>query len=297
MQISSTRDPNLFYVDWWLMNHNSRRASYEHELLHCGNIDLPYLKDCRRFIDQSSLFASKNNKKVSVSFTGGEVTEWADFDDLIKYAKGQDCQTRFTTNANLELDRFEQILNHTDSVIIEIHPEFTSAGRTLFFLSKITDLKVNITVNINMLPESWKDMMDLNDKIIERYPTININKKMLFDDPIFNTTPQNYSEEQIIALKSQWGDIKIEKNGDIEYTNFQTLILEKRNRFHSFKCYAGIEQIIVDAWGAVYRGHCRKNGFMGYLKDPELYWYSDPMICRLESCVNHFDLQATKSLE
>lgn len=297
MQISSTRDPNLFYVDWWLMNHNSRRASYEHELLHCGNIDLPYLKDCLRFIDQSSLFASKNNKKVSVSFTGGEVTEWVDFDDLIKYAKGQDCQTRFTTNANLDLDRFEQILNHTDSVIIEIHPEFTSASRILFFLSKIKDLTVNITVNINMLPDSWKDMMDLNNKILERYPTISVNKKMLFDDPIFNTTPQNYSEDQIVALKAQWGDIKIEKDGDTEYTNFQTLILEKRNRFQGFRCCAGIEQVIVDAWGAVYRGHCRKNGFMGYLKDTELYWYSEPMICRLEACVNHFDLQATKSLE
>ena len=33
---------------------------------------------------------------------------------------------------------------------------------------------------------------------------------------------------------------------------------------------------------------------MGYLRDPELYWYPEPVICGLAACVNHFDLQATK---
>ncbi len=297
MKISSTRNSNLFYVDWWLMNHNSRKASYEHELLHCGNIDLPYLKDCLRFIDQATLFAAKQNKKTNINFTGGEVTEWADFDDLLKYAKGQGCLTRFITNASLDLDRFENLLDFTDSVILEVHPEFTQSSRILFFLSRIKDLPLGITVNINMLPDTWKDMIDLHDKILEKYPTVTVNKKMLFNDPIFNTTPQNYSEEQVVALKAQWGDIKIESNGNIEYTDYQTVILEQRNKLEGYRCWAGIEQIVVDAWGAVHRGHCRKSGFMGYIKDPELYWYNEPMICKLPACVNHFDFQATKSLE
>ncbi len=279
------------------MNHNSHRASYQHELLHCGNIELPYLKDCQRFIDQVTLFAARQNKKVSIGFTGGEVTEWSDFDALLSYARNQHCMIRFTTNATAESSRLEHMLSLTDSVIIEVHPEFTSIGKILLLLAKINQWPIHVSVNINMMREHWDSMVELHDKILSRNPNVTVIKKMLFDDPIFNTTPQDYDQEQITMLKAQWGDIKIENQGLVEYTDFQTMILENKNKFQGFQCNAGIEQIVVDAWGAVHRGHCRKNGFMGYLKDPELYWYDQPMTCKLPACVNHFDLQATKSFE
>lgn len=294
MRISSTRNPNLFYVDWWLMNHNSRKASYEHELLHCGNIDLPYLKDCKRFIDQTTLFSSKLNKQVDINFTGGEVTEWDDFSDLLAYCKNQNCRVRFITNAMTSMSILTEVFKNSDAIIIEVHPEFSSTSHILFVVQSALKSNLQILVNINMLPEYWGEMQDLYDKISQRHPTVSLNKKIVFEDPVFNTTPQNYTEEQIVALKTQTGDIKIEQDHDIVYTNFQTMILEQTNRFQGYQCWAGVEQIIVDAWGRVYRGHCRKNGFMGYLKDLELFWYDSPMLCGVAACANHFDIQATK---
>lgn len=276
------------------MNHNSRRASYEHELLHCGNIDLPYLKDCKRFIDQTTLFSSRLNKQVDVNFTGGEVTEWEDFSDLLAYCKNQNCRVRFITNATATMSTLTEVFKSTDSVIIEVHPEFSNIGHLLFALQTAVKSNLEILVNINMLPDYWNEMEDLYDKISQRHPTISLNKKIVFEDPVFNTTPKDYNEEQIIVLKEQQGNIKIEHGSDVSYTDFQTMIIEKTNRFRGYKCWAGVEQIILDAWGRVYRGHCRKNGFMGYLKDLELFWYDTPMICQLESCVNGFDVQATK---
>lgn len=280
------------------MNHNSRKASYEHELLHCGNIDLPYLKDCKRFIDQTTIFSSKFNKQTDLNFTGGEVTEWADFPDLLAYCKTQNCRIGFITNATAPIVTLTEVFRNSDSVIIEVHPEFSVISHLFSALQIASNFNLSIIVNINMLPKHWSEMEDLYDKISQRHPLISLNKKIVFEDPVFNTTPQAYTEEQTDTLKNQWKDIKIEHDNIITYTDFQTMILEKSNRFQGYKCWAGIEQIIVDAWGRVYRGHCRKNGFMGYLKDPQIFWYDSPMICKLESCVNHFDLRATKqSLE
>lgn len=294
MRISSTRDTDLFYVDWWLHNHNSHKASYEHDLLHCGNIDLPYLSDCKRFIDQVTLFAARQNKKVHISFTGGEVTEWIDFVELLEYAKNQGCVTRFTTNASADILILNRAFRAADSANIEVHPEYASVAHILIVLRLIADLPCSVSVNINMLPQRWQEMEDLYNKINARYSNVSVIKKMLFDDPIFNTTPKDYTQEQVVSLKTQTGDIKIEYSDHTEYTNFQSLVLEKRNIFKGYLCYAGIEQVIVDAWGRAHRGHCRKNGFMGTLKDSELFWYTDPFICKVDACVNQFDIQATK---
>jgi MoaA/NifB/PqqE/SkfB family radical SAM enzyme len=298
MKISHNRSTEFFYVDWWLMNHNSRMPSYEHDLLHCGNIDLPYLKDCQRFVDQAQAAAQKKNKKALISFTGGEVTEWVDFVDLMAYTKQQNCFTRFITNASADAAYLENIFQYTDSVIIEVHPEFASISHILYILNKLSETQIGVSVNINMIPEKWDELTELYDKIYQKYSNIMIYKKMLFYDPIFNSYPQAYKDEQFEILKTQWRNLKIEKDGQEEITNFYSMILEQKNRFQGMNCWAGLEQIVVDAWGRVYRSHCRKNGFMGYIKDPELVWYDQPMICDLEACVNGFDVQATKqSLE
>lgn len=294
MRISSTRDNSKFYIDWWLMNHNSRKASYEHDLLHCGNIDLPYLKDCKRLIEQSTLHSQKLGKQVHINFTGGEVTEWIDFDDLVIYAKHQNCTVNFVTNGFAEISRYENLSAYIESMIIEIHPEFLSPARILFLLSKLYEKNIRLQVNFNMLPNFWNELSDLHQFIQNKYPNITLVKKILFEDPIFNTTPKDYDQDQKDEFKSQGADLKIEQQDQVEFTSIQNLILEKRNQFKNFYCYAGVEQIIVDAWGAVFRSHCRKNGFMGYLKDPDLFWYTEPMLCKLDFCVNQFDILTTK---
>lgn len=294
MKLTSTRPRDLFYVDWWLMNHNSWKVSYQHEILHANNIQLPYYKDCERFVDQATAFAAKRNLKTSISFTGGEVTEWPDFDDLLAYCKSQQVKTSFVTNLNLPLPRFQRLLAHTDNLLVEVHPGYTNTSHLLFALYKIKEASISVTVNINMTLELWDDMIALHETLNEKFPELPINKKMLFKDPIFNTAPQDYNQEQAEQLKAQHGDILIESDQGREYTDAQTLILEQRNKFAGYQCWAGIEQVVVDAWGAVHRGHCRKSGFMGYLKDQELYWHPEPLICALPACVNQFDLLATK---
>lgn len=295
--VASTRRANIFYVNWWLMNHCSWACSYCNDIIRKGNIDLPYLNDCKQFIDHVSLFAASQNKQPRIEFTGGEVTEWTDFLELLTYAHGQGCETQFRTNGNVDVAVWQQYLAVTNDLQLEYHPEHSSAAHFLLCIGRAVDAGVAVTININMMKDSWNESEELCNKIQTKWPTLRVNKRMLFQDPVFNTQPLEYTALQTIKLKRQHGDIKITLGDDVEYTDYQTMVLEGTNTFKGWSCWAGVEQIIVDAWGRVYRGHCRQGGFMGNIKDKNVVWPTMPKLCTLDSCKNSFDILTTKSIQ
>jgi MoaA/NifB/PqqE/SkfB family radical SAM enzyme len=279
------------------MNHCSWACSYCNEIIRKGNIELPYLLDCKRFIDEIVLFSRSQNKTASIDFTGGEVTEWSDFGELLTYAHAQGCETQFRTNANVGLEDWKTLLSFATRVLIEYHPEHTSTAHFLMAVAAAHDSNADIIINLNMLKDSWAASEELHNKIQSKWPTIRINKRMLFEDPVFNTTPKDYTKEQTVQLKRQHGDIMITVDNDVEYTDYQTLVLEGKNIFTGYECWAGLEQIVVDAWGRVYKGHCRQNGFMGNIKDKNIVWPKQASVCGLDICRNSFDILATKSIQ
>ena len=296
-QVVGTRATDRFYINWWLMNHCAWACSYCNDIIRKGNIDLPYLNDCKQFVTDAVFFAASQHKTPRIEFTGGEVTEWTDFLELLTHAHLQGCSTQFRTNANVGLNQWHSYLAVVDDVLIEYHPEYTSSAHFLLAVKAAVDSGVSITVNLNMLKDTWQDSQAVYDKIQSKWPHIRLNKRMLFNDPVFNTSPQKYTQEQTVQLKRQHGDIKILTDSDVEYTDYQTLVLEGRNKFEGYTCWAGVEQVVVDAWGRVYRGHCRQNGFMGNIKDKNIAWSSEPKTCALEACRNSFDILATKSIQ
>jgi MoaA/NifB/PqqE/SkfB family radical SAM enzyme len=279
------------------MNHCSWTCSYCNDIIRKGNIDLPYLNDCKQFIRDAVLFAATQNKTPRLEFTGGEVTEWTDFLELLTYAHSQGCETQFRTNANVSLAHWQQYLGVVHDLLIEYHPEHTSPAHFLLAIKSAVEAGLLITVNLNMLKDTWGDSQSVYDKIRAKWPHIRLNKRMLFNDPVYNTSPKDYTKEQTEQLKRQHGDIVITTGSDREYTDYQTLVLEGSNTFKGYDCWAGIEQVIVDAWGRVYRGHCRQGGFMGNIKDKNIAWPTQPKACPLDICRNSFDILATKSIQ
>lgn len=278
------------------MNHCSWHCSYCHDILRAGNITLPYIKDCRRFVDQAQAHAQKLNKTAQIKFTGGEVTEWVDFDELLRYAHNQGCETQFRTNANLDRLRWADLMQYTDLVSMGYHPGHTQTSQFLLAVKAAVELDVTVMIEVNMLPDVFEELEQLVDTIKTRWPQVHVNKAMRFQDPVKNTKPLNYTPIQQLKLIRQHGDLEWVNDGVSEFTDYQTIVLEGRNEFKGWQCSAGIEQCVVDASGRVYRAHCRTNGFMGYLSDEQLFWHEEPMTCAVERCANSFDIQATKSL-
>jgi hypothetical protein len=232
---------------------------------------------------------------MHIDLVGGEVTEYPHLQELLDHAKHLGSKIKLRTNASQSTRDFTQMIQSLDVVSIEFHPEFTQTSHFLLALnqaSQVTDLSVY--VNINALPERWSEISELEIKIREKWPRFSVSLKMLFEDPVRNTRPLNYQEPQKQQLKRQSGSIVIETDqGDSEYSDYQSMILDERNGFKDWHCGIGIEQIIVDAWGVVRRGHCRQGGSLGQLGQ-RIRFDNLPVICQKPKCVNGFDIQATK---
>ena len=79
----------------------------------------------------------------------------------------------------------------------------------------------------------------------------------------------------------------------VSYTDYPTMVSDGANRFEGMRCSIGLEQLIVDAWGRVRRGHCGQGGSMGVIGGA-IIWPTEALACRKPSCDNAFDILATK---
>lgn len=294
VRLSSTRDSKYFYVNWWLTDHCNWSCSYCHDILKRGDIPFPKLSDVKDFIDQISVFCRRINKTMFLDITGGEVTEYPFLDELLAHARSHDACIKIRTNASQSLKDFRDTIEHLDMIEIEFHPEHTQTSHFMLCLNTAAQQRdLLVTVNLNALPERFSEIEDLETKIRSKWPDFNVKLKMLFEDPVTNTKPMFYQEPQKAKLKRQSGSMIIDYGDESEYTDYQTLILEDKNRFEDWQCSIGVEQIIVDAYGIIRRGHCRQGGSIGSI-GKAIRFDGLTVICKKSHCVNGFDILATK---
>jgi pyruvate-formate lyase-activating enzyme len=291
--LKSTRDSRYFYIDWWLHNHCNYNCSYCPEIIKSGSINLPNLDECIHFVDEVRSHAKQQNKVCHFYFTGGEVTVWPFYTELIEYIKKEPSYISMRSNASMSIDQWNRLIDYVDAVNMEFHTEHTPQSHFLLCYSAAKKKNVSVGLTISMLPDRWVELEEMIETIKRLWPNQNIHKKMLFEDPAINKQPKNYSNEQQVKLKRQHGDLILIDNGEEEFTDYNTLLLEGKNKFKDRQCMAGIEQIIVDAWGRVARGHCRVGGHIGKI-GVGYKWPANPIVCTALDCRNGFDITATK---
>lgn len=294
MQLRSTRDPGYFYVNWWLTDHCNWDCSYCHDILKNGSTPFPDIRDCKNFLDQVHRFAQSKSQKLDIDLTGGEVTLWPPLEDLLEHAKSLEARISLRTNASQDIFLFTSMIDLVDRVQIDFHPEHTTTSHFLLCLGRAGRREnLQVSVRLNALPDRWREIIELESKIKEKWSHFSVSIRMLFEDPIRNTKPMQYAEPQKEKIKRQSGDLIFEIDGENDYTDYQTLVLEDRNKFAGWACHIGNEQIIVDAQGIVRRGHCRQGGSLGHISD-EIIFDRQPVLCRKPNCANAFDILATK---
>jgi len=294
MKVEATRPQGWLWVDWWLHNHCAWQCSYCPELLRTGSISMPSLTDCRAFVQEMVDCAQSRGLKPRIKFTGGEPTEWPSLEDLVKHSHNQGVIIGLRTNANVDSVRWQTLCEGLTHLELVYHPEYTQSSVYMLNLSRAIEYGINMRCVFNMLPTRFEETEQLLAKIRDKYPTVSIERRMLFTDPAVNHKPMQYTEPQQAKLVRQSGDVRITQGSMVSYTDYPTMIADKANRFEGYQCYAGQEQIIVDAWGRVARGHCRQGGHLGSIGDA-INWPTSPVTCRKPSCDNAFDILATKT--
>lgn len=293
MILESTRSKDLFYVDWWLMNHCNYNCFYCADLIKNGSIDLPDITDCLDFVDKVKDHCRHFNRTADFNLTGGEVTQWPFLADLLDKINGFNYRSSIRSNGSCSVDFWNQVIDCVSSVRLEFHPEFQNLSHFVMIVSATMKKNVDCSILVNMIPERWEELERMIKKLSSLYPDLPISRKMLFSDPSVNTKPLPYTEPQLEEFENQNGDLIFYDEGKTLRTNFQSLILHDKNRFSGYSCNSGLEQIIVDAWGRVYRGHCRQGGSIGKI-GKTLVLPTEPITCHKPSCSNGFDIHATK---
>ena len=293
MRVEATRPQGWLRVDWWLHNHCTWKCSYCPELLRTGSIPMPSLTPSLAFVDELVAYADSRGFKPKIKFTGGEPLEWTSLEDLLDYAHAQGVSVGLRTNANAGADRWADICPSLTDVEMGYHPEHTQTSVYLLNLDRALTQGVNVRAVFNMLPTRFEETEQVLDKIRNKYPQVGLERRMLFEDPAVNHVPMQYTETQQVKLVRQRGDIKITQGSMVSYTDYPTMVSDKTNRFEGMRCNIGLEQLIVDAWGRVRRGHCGQGGSIGTVGGP-IIWPTEALVCRKPSCDNAFDILATK---
>ena len=86
----------------------------------------------------------------------------------------------------------------------------------------------------------------------------------------------------------------IDSGGNSRVSSAHRFINDRTNDWSGWKCYAGVEQLIVDMDGSVHRGWCKVGKSFGNIHSEELYLPTEPIVCNKTMCHCNFDIMSTK---
>ena len=295
-----------FVVNWCLGNTCNYECSYCPAALHDGSKRWPEPNTIKKFI-----MKVKNHyfhKNIYFEFTGGEVTMYKHFIDICKFCSDIDIKVGLISNGSRTLRYWEENKQYFDHVCLSFHPEHADENH-FNSVVKCLNNDVRTHVNIMMSPEKFDYCYAVANKI-KNLGNISMALQPLIHD--FGDTLFNYDEFQKKIFDKQHeliskhikfsksfdyyrGAMKmVDSTGESMVSSAHRFISDKTNDWSGWQCYAGVEQLIVDMDGSIYRGWCKEDGKIGNIEDSNLSLPMNPVICSKKMCHCNFDIMSTK---
>lgn len=297
---------NWFVVNWCLGNTCNYECSYCPAALHDGSKRWPNPQSIKNFITRVK--DHYFHKNIYFEFTGGEVTMYKYFTDICNFCKDLDIRVGLISNGSRTIRYWEENKHFFDHVCLSFHPEFADQDH---FINVVKTLHndVRTHVNIMMSPQKFDYCYAVANKV-KNLGNISMALQPLIHD--FGDTLYDYDEFQKKIFDRQHELITkhIKFNRSFDYyrgamrmvnaegqsmvSSAHRFISEKTNDWSGWKCYAGIEQLIVDMDGSIYRGWCKEGGNVGHIEDIDLKLPMEPVNCTKTMCHCNFDIMCTK---
>ena len=297
---------DIVNINWCMGNTCNFACSYCPSSLHDGSIGWydydKVISFCDKVIDHYK------GKLVYFEFTGGEVTLWKHFPDLCKHLKSRGADVGFISNSSRTIRWWTEILPFVDHICLSFHPEF---GNKEHFtkVANLTSLSVKTHINIMMKPEVFDELFQFA-KDLTKINNISMAIQPLLKD--FGEEIYPYKPEHKIIFDNQY-DLLIKHIVHTKKFNIyrgamamvmpdnkKTVVASHRfigmekNSWSGWKCWAGLEQMVIDTDGSILRGWCRVGGKIGHVMDENLQLPSEPVICNKQKCHCNFDIMCTK---
>jgi hypothetical protein len=227
---------------------------------------------------------------LELSLMGGEPTafkglDWA-FDSI---TKAPNKYIVLDTNASKHIDWWEKYAGFLAYVVITYHLPSLELAHLISVLGILKDRNINFQIKLPVLPKYWDDVVYVKDKLESMGYASDI--QLLYKNfTKGNNEYYQYSEQQLnfYYKDKNVDDSQIEQQ--IEYKR-----INKLNDYYGHICWAGIDQLVIDKFGYIYRGWCSQGGEFGNVFTGIINWPTDPILCQKHLCTNGFDLEARKS--
>jgi len=298
-------------INWCLTNLCNYSCSYCPPSLHNGTargIDFPTIKI---FLDK--VFKHFNNKPIFFELTGGEVTYYKEFEKLITYIKDNGHAVGLLSNGGRKMKWWQDNKEKIDHICLSYHSEQGKPDH-FFEVVKLMNDHATVHVNIMMLGSNFEESYELGAKIADKIMGVSVSLQPLLenmDGEIYDYTTEQKEilDNQTITynenpeFKEPEGKTRKDYRGrmiyrredqSLELTSTTKLVLQKLNSWTGWKCYAGIENLVIDYVGNIRRGWCGEGGVIGNIRDEELSLPIEPIICAKQYCNCGLDIMCTK---
>ena len=303
---STPTHADWFVVNWCIGNTCNYACSYCPKSLHDGSIEWQDLGKVKQFI--SKVKEHHLDKNIYFEFTGGEVTMYKNFLEICQYCADLDIKVGLISNGSRTIRYWEENNQYFDHICLSFHPEFADEKHFIEVVKTVhNDLRTH--VNIMMSPEKFDHCYAIANKI-KNIGNISMALQPLIHD--FGDTLYEYNDFQKKIFEKQHelivkhikytnafdyyrGAMKwTDDEGNSAVSSAHRFISEGTNNWSGWKCYAGVEQLIVDMDGSIFRGWCKVGGSIGNINDTILELPEDPIICNKSMCHCNYDIMSTK---
>jgi|TARA_B100000242_G_scaffold24354_2_gene14783 organic radical activating enzyme len=296
------KDPaknNWFLVSWTLSNKCNYRCEYCPDILHNGSTGQPQWSTVKRFVQNFNL----KDKKICYRLSGGEPTYWKHFIDLAELVKEEGHKFTFVSNGSQSPEYFKKIAPYTDGMMLSYHKAYANPEH---FIKIINESKIETVINMMLLPSDFEEIFALAEKIYSSTARASIVPKVIVD----KTSSENITNEVMTYTEAQkqlikdWpfsrkvNDEELHRGAMMlndEVVNANDLILQDKNKFSGWNCWAGLHGVNIDMWGNMYRADCQFGGAIGNLERYKLP--KEKILCGKERCSCLSDIYIRKENE
>ncbi len=159
-------------VNWCLTNICNYKCSYCPDSLHNGTQRGPALEDVQNFFQK--IKKTHPDRRIFFEFTGGEVTYYKQFPELIRYIKSNGGQVGILSNGGRKLDFWEKHHEYIDHICLSFHSEQGNPDH-FFDVAAFLCQRVSTHVNIMMKPENFDVCYGLARKLAKRMRTVDLD--------------------------------------------------------------------------------------------------------------------------
>lgn len=302
----NSESKDWFVVNWCLGNTCNYSCSYCPDNLHNGTRKWPSLETVKRFT--TNVIEQTSPRQVYFEFTGGEVTLNPHFTEIAKHCTSLGARVGLISNGSRTVRWWEENKQYFDHVCLSFHAEHANKDHFINIV-KLVHNDIRTHVNIMMVPNQFDLCFSVANEIKE-LGNLSMALQPLIHD--FGDTLYDYTDAQKLIFEKQHDlitkHIKYTKKFDYYRgamkmvfpdgtelpSSAHRFISKNTNDWSGWKCYAGVEQMIVDLDGSCWRGWCKVGEPFAHISHDVIKIPTQPIICNKTMCHCNFDIMCTK---